>query len=86
MTEPEAQQTTKSKGGGSRILMAYLLIGIVFPTLFIVVINVWKLPMLLLSAISAPKIVLEIVWGVGVLGGLAASFWCCREIWRRRPR
>lgn len=86
MSEPEVQQTTKREGGGGRILMVFLLIGIVFPTLFIVFIYAWKLLMLLLSAISAPKIVLQIVLGVGVLGGLAASFWCCREIWRRRPR
>ncbi len=86
MTEPEVQQTTKSKGVGSKILMVYLLIGIVLPTLFIVFINVWKLPMLLLSTISAPKIVFQVVWGFGVLVSIAASFWCCREIWRRRPR
>ena len=66
--------------------MIYLLVGIAFPALFIAFMYAWKLLVILLKKFSAPAIVCQVVLVLGGVASLAGAFWCCREIWRRRPR
>jgi hypothetical protein len=77
---------TEKKSMGGKILLTYLIVGIVFPTLLTVFLNVWKLPMMLLTALHAPLIIRQIVSVIGIVMSIGGAFWCCREIWRRRPR
>jgi membrane associated rhomboid family serine protease len=66
--------------------MLYLVIGILFPSLSIAFVYLWLVPMMLFKLLRLPP---AIMWGahiVGVVASLAAAFWCCREVWRRRPR
>ncbi len=71
------------KGTGARILLAFLVVGIVFPTLIIAFLTAWRLLLRFSSVASVPDLVLRIASIVGLAGGVAAAAWCCWLIWRR---
>ena len=81
-----SDSSTGTKSFGRTVLLTYLIVGIIFPTLVIAFLYGWKLLMMLLMAIHSPPIILQGVWLLAVLSSLVGSFLCCRKIWRGRPK
>ena len=83
---PGSDSTTGTNSFGRTALLTYLIVGIIFPTLFFALVYGWKLLLVLLVAIHMPAIILKGVWLLAVLSSLVGSFMCCRQIWRGRPK
>lgn len=83
---PGSDSTTGTKSFGRTALLTYLLVGMIFPSLFFALFYGWKLLLMLLMVLHLPIILLKGVWLLAVLSSLVGSFVCCRKIWRDRPK
>ena len=78
--------TTGTKRFGMTVLLSYLVVVIIFQTLFFALLYGWKLLLMLLAAMHVPVLILKGIWLLAILGSLVGSFMLCRKVWRGRPK